>query len=144
MLKEFVFNKVSKFFLWCKLGVSFIFACVVVVTLWFCVDCYDISMFLPGAQYKKSIFNALHSYSLINITPLLIAMFYFFYKNQQLLSDSYVLKLPIGFCKMSWTFAFIISNVLCLLSSIETHSDFGFINLFFSVGYSCFFVKYVF
>lgn len=144
MLKGFISIKFSNFYLWCKLGLSFIFACVAVVVLWFYMDCHDISMFLPGAQYKKSIFNALHSYSLINITPLLIAMFYFFYKNQQLLSDSYVLKLPIGLEEMFWTFVFIISNVLSLLSSIEKHSDFGFFNLFFSIWYCCFFVKYVF
>lgn len=140
MLKGFISIKIPNFYLWCKLGLSFIFACVVVAALW----CHDISMFLPGAQYKKSIFNALHSYSLINITPLLIAMFYFFYKNQQLLSDSYVLKLPIGLEEMFWTFVFIISNVLSLLSSIEKHSGFGFFNLFFSIGYCCFFAKYVF
>lgn len=144
MLKGFISIKISDFYLWCNLVLSFIFACVAVAVLWFYMDCHDISMFLPGAQYKKSIFNALHSYSLINITPLLIAMFYFFYKNQQLLSDSYVLKLPIGLEETFWTFVFIISNVLSLLSSIEKHSDFGFFNLFFSIGYCCFFVKYVF
>ena len=139
---EFILNKRCNLLF--KHILAFIFACLAVLAIWFCIDCYDVFTYWLGEAYKYNIFRILHNYNFISLLPILIALFYFFYKNQQTLSDSYVLRLPIGISEIFWGYVYIISNIFWLLSGIEKHYNFGAINFVLSMLCCLWFIKYVF
>ena len=139
---EFILNKICN--LLTKHILALIFACLTVLGIWLGIDYYDVFTYLFGEVYKYNIFRILHNYNFISLLPMLIALFYFFYKNQQTLSDSYVLKLPIGISEIFWGYVYIISNIFWLLSGIEKHCNFGAINFVLSICCCLWFTKYVF
>lgn len=139
---EFILNKRCN--LLYKHILAFILACLAVLAIWFCIDCYDVFTYWLGEAYTYNIFRILHNYNFISLLPILIALFYFFYKNQQILSDSYVLRLPIGISEIFWGYVYIISNIFWLLSGIEKHYNFGAINFVLSMLCCLWFIKYVF
>ena len=88
--------------------------------------------------------SVISKYQLLTVIPFLITLFYFFYRQQRQIAESYVLRLEIGNSTLLFALLLIVGNVRLYMYDVSAMAGFAMIVYFLSLWWIFLFVKYIF
>lgn len=88
--------------------------------------------------------GVISKYQLLTVTPFLITLFYFFYRQQRQIAESYVLRLEIGNLTIFFALLVIVGNLRLGMYDVSSMAGFAAVVYFASLLWIFLFVKYIF